>query len=246
MSRFGEQTVKNPATKFYKWSGGEGKFQYWDGEQNVDVDLPITFLVLDVLSTIKGWSEEAQSGIWANEVRRTGTEKFVVRTKAGILAEGYYKDIKDHVKAKGGKFTQSVYAAVKGVDGLELVNFQFKGSALSPWIDFQNAKGVYMGAVCVSEAVEGKKGATTFYSPVFTQKSVSDETNEASRELHDRLQEYLKHYLSMNPSHDTQTDDYRPEDVTRGFAPPVVDGYQPGDSFTGFPAEDEDDSGIPF
>ena len=244
MSRFDNTEVRNPATKFFKWSGGEGNLQYWDGEQNVTVNLPVTFLVLDVLTTIKGWSDEAQSGIWSNEVRRTGTEKLVVRTKAGILGEGYYKDIKDHIKAKGAKFTASVYAAMKGENGLDLVNFQFKGSALSPWIDFQNAKGVYMGAVSITEAIEEKKGSTTYYSPVFTQKAVSEETNEAARPLHDQLQEYLKHYLAMTPTHTgNDEDDYRPEDPARGFAPPVVDGYQPGDAFD--PLGDDPD-GIPF
>ena len=240
MSRFGQQEVRNPATKFLKWSGGEGNLQYWDkaAEQNVVVKLPVAFLVLDVLTTIKGWSDEAGSSIWSNEIRRTGTEKLVVRTKAGILGEGYYKDIKDHIKAKGAKFTQSVYAAMKGENGLELVNFQFKGSALSPWIDFQNAKGVYMGAVAITEAIEEKKGTTTYYSPVFSQRAVSDETNEAARPLHDQLQEYLKHYLSMTPVHaDDDTDDPAYAPRYSGEEPEYVQEAQ---------AASEDLSDLPF
>ena len=86
----------NPCTRWLEWQGSEGKLKYWDREakENVYVKLPFKFLVLDILSTVKGFDDSSQMGYWANEIRDTRTDILTVRTKQGIRAQGLYADVK--------------------------------------------------------------------------------------------------------------------------------------------------------
>ena len=66
----------NPASKFIEFKGDTGKWRYWDktkGEdgENVEVKLPVYFIILDELSTIKGWNKEHKCGIYSNEIHKT-------------------------------------------------------------------------------------------------------------------------------------------------------------------------------
>ena len=118
------ETIKNPATKFIEWKSSKKAFQFYDkeAEETVEIKLPIEFVILDELSTIKGWHEETESGIYSNEVHSLQNEDLNVRSfKGGDLISGKYSEIKELIKAKGGKYTKSVYAMM----GDELVNFQF-------------------------------------------------------------------------------------------------------------------------
>lgn len=78
--------IKNPATRWFEWAGGdEGGIKHYDKEAKADVKvaLPFTFLLLDELSTVKGWHEPSESGIYANEVRDTRQDALVVRAFKG-------------------------------------------------------------------------------------------------------------------------------------------------------------------
>ena len=203
-------TLINPATKFISWSGDEGYFKYFDkskGEkgENVKMEIggktPFMFLPLDALSNIRGYSDADGSGFWSNEVRDLSKEVLTVRTKAGIVAKGLYKDIKDNIAAKGAKYCQSVYVAMKGANGLEICNLQLVGAALTAWIEFVKGKKIFEIAVKVSGAHEAKKGKTVYQVPVFEQVSnIKQETSDAATELDKELQEFLKAYLAKNAS----------------------------------------------
>lgn len=208
MSRSNNTTSTNPTTRWFEWSGSTGQLKYYDRDkqENVFIDAPFTFLVLDQLSTITGWSDDAQSGVWANEVRNLQLEELIVRTKMGILARGQYSNIKG---LNGVRFTKSIYIAYYDDNKqLQIGNLKAAGACLSAWIEFSRGRDVYKGAVTLSKAEPAKKGATKYFIPVFEEKTtVSDETNAQAVELDKQLQAYLNDYFAdqfiESPSVDT-------------------------------------------
>src|ERR1700722_13886513 len=142
MSRSNPTETKHIARKYFTWSGDAGGWKYYDktkGEkgENVTVPMPFRFLVLDVLATIKGWSDADQSGYWSNEVRNVKTDTLTVRNKKGIAATGTYQEILNNRACDGVKYCQSVYIAYKEEDGnLSICNLQILGAALGSWISF--------------------------------------------------------------------------------------------------------------
>lgn len=188
--------MKNPATCFMHWEGSTGRFKWWnkDTASDVYVDAPFTFVVLDELLTVKGWSDKHNSGIWSNEVRNI-LEPLTVQTKECIIAQGKYLDIKG--KVSGLRYCQSVYVAFKSNNGeLVLGNFQLKGSALSAWIDFVGKQKLVGKAVSFTRTIKSKKGANEFFVPVFEQRSLTEETVSRARQIYKNLQEYLRYYFS--------------------------------------------------
>lgn len=207
MSRSNNTEIQNPASKFIEWKGGKGILRYFDksrGEKGEDViiPLPFTFLVLDRLSTIKGFSDSDQSGFWSNEVRDLKKEPFTVRTKKGVVHTGLYSTMAP-VLNMGACYSQSIYAAVKGADGkLEIVNIQMNGCAIGPWIELLKGKDIYKYAVTIaSRSDEKKKGQTVYYEPVFKLNSqIAEETEKQAIELDKQLQEYLAAYFKRTSS----------------------------------------------
>lgn len=202
MSRSNQTISSNPANRYYSWSGSNGTLNYYDKatEKNVEVSLPFVFIVLDELSTIKGWHDASSSGIYANEVRKTTEDAFHVKAfKGGAIASGIYGDIKEKIVAAGGKFTTNIYIAYKNDNGdLNIGALQFKGAGLQAWSEFKkmNRNGINTKAVVINDIKEGKKGSVKFKTPVFTLTEISDETQEYSIALDKQLQEYLSSYLA--------------------------------------------------
>lgn len=195
MSR-SQPVAKNPSQRFMQWSGGKGNINYWDkeNEEKVIVELPLTFLVLDELNTITGFSEADHSGFWSNEVKSLKQE-LVVKTKAGTKVRGKYADISDQLKAMGGKYTKSVYIAFYSNEKeLIIGNFKFSGASLTAWIEFNKKFDVYSCAVKIIGSKPEKKGATNYFTPVFSTVEVSTETENESKILDTELQRYLKVY----------------------------------------------------
>jgi len=190
----------NPATVWYEWAGKDGNLKFYDKEkkENITRDLPFTFLLLDQLACVKGWSDSHGSGITSNEVRDTRSEAMTVRVFSGpTIAEGLYKDIKDKVKAAGGKFVSNLYIGFKQDGKLVLGSIQFKGAALQAWGDFkkENNNAVFTHAITITGTKDGKKGSVTFKVPTFALKEISKETNEEANLLDATLQSYLAGYL---------------------------------------------------
>lgn len=198
MSRSTNTELANPCTRWFEWSGSEGKLKYYDkdNQKNIFVDIPFTFLVLDQLNTITGWSDDAQSGIWANEVRDLRTEELTVRTKQGILGKGPYDQVKN---LNGARFTKSVYIAYYDDKDLKLGHLKIVGSSLGSWIEFTKGKNLYSGAVTLSGNSSAKKGTNKYFVPEFEMKEeVSYETETAAKELDKELQKYLKAYFAKS------------------------------------------------
>jgi hypothetical protein len=189
----------NPATRFFEWNGEKGHFKYYNKEtkENVVVDLPFTFLVLDdKLSTIKGWSDADQSGIWSNEVKDLKTGVLTVRTSKGVQVEGTYENIKG--KVAGADYVKSLYIAYINEDKkLVIGNISIKGASLNSWIEFTKAqKDVYAGIIKVADCIEGKKGKVVYQMPNFVMTPAPEKALTMALELDKQLQEYLTKYFS--------------------------------------------------
>jgi len=246
---------QNPASRFYEWAGGSdgGAFTYYDKNirgaddkqgANVLVKLPFAFIVLDELSTIRGWCDATESGIFANEVRDTVAEPFVVKSFDGpVIAEGFYRDIRDRVAAAGGRFTANIYIAYKDVDKLKIGAVQFHGAALNAWVEFRKTAGaaIYSKAVRVASFKEGKKGSIVFRTPVFGLLDCSKEADDAAGLLQEELKKYHAEYFSRTKQQaaaPTETGKVAPKAPASAFddGPPVSEP-EPA------PAESDD---VPF
>lgn len=204
--------VRNPSARWFEWAGGDdGGFIRWynkDTKETVKVDGAFTFLLLDELSTVKGWHDPSESGIYANEVRDTRQDVLVVRSfKGGELASGVYTSIRDRIKAQGGHYCASLYLAFKEGDELRIGNLCLKGAAASAWMEFKRAaptkkdaagkslRAYFVDAIKISNFEQLKKGATVYRVPVFTFSAVAEATNQQAGALDVELQGFLADYL---------------------------------------------------
>src|ERR1035438_2675011 len=187
MSRNNNTEIINPAKHFIEWKSDKKDFQYYnkETETSVEVKLPVRFLVLDTLSTIKGFSDTDQSGFWSNEVRDIKIEQFTVRTKKGECAKGLYENIMGGRDMTGAKYYQSVYAIMKEGKEFIMVNFQIGGSALGQWIEFRKKNKIYDGAIEVKTTIEGTKGKTVYNMPVFTKIATTPESDTQAKKMDD-------------------------------------------------------------
>jgi len=196
------QTSVNPTSKFLEWKSNNKSFAYYDKEtkQNVEVKLPITFIVLEEYHCIKGFSDSDQTGIYSNEVLQIGTEEMEVRSYKGrIIAKGLYKDIKGAVNAAGGNYHKSIYAVTK--EG-ELINISLKGAAVSKW-----SKLVEKGAwkrlsdewISIESAEDHKKGMVKYSTPNFVfNTSLSENEFKTVKAKATELENYLTTYFAKD------------------------------------------------
>lgn len=196
------QTSVNPTSKFLEWKSNNKSFSYYDKEtkQNVEVKLPITFIVLEEYHCIKGFSDSDQTGIYSNEVLQIGTEEMEVRSYKGrIIAKGLYKDIKGAVNAAGGNYHKSIYAVTK--EG-ELINISLKGAAVSKW-----SKLVEKGAwkrlsdewISIESAEDHKKGMVKYSTPNFVfNTSLSENEFKTVKAKATELENYLTTYFAKD------------------------------------------------
>ncbi len=196
---FSNPRVKNPTVKFLEFKGESGTFQYYDKEteKNITLPLPIYFVVLDELHTVKGYNKNYKAGIVSNEVRNIKEELLSVRVfKTDIKLVGTWEKIKGEVERIQGHYSKSVYAGLIVKDKpMELVNFQFHGASRSPWFDYKGDKEKF--GVSVLETVEDSSGSVSFKRPVFKAVKLRDIDIKQATELDRQLQEYLKHYFSQ-------------------------------------------------
>ena len=191
--------VENPAKKFIEFSGDTGVFSWYDKEkaEKVQLQTPMFFVVLDELSTIAGYSDQYASGIYSNEVHRIGDEELRVKSfKGGFVKSGKYADIKDEIKAVGGKFAKSIYALlITGENQYEVVNFKMKGAAFAGWLEkkFDTSKC----AVKFTQTKTDKKGKTVYHIPIFEAVKLTDKILNIAVLEDRKLQEFLKSYKSQ-------------------------------------------------
>lgn len=191
-------TTKNPAVKFFSWSGSTGELVHYDKEleKRVSQKLPFTFIVLDELNTITGFSDEDTSSYWSNEVRNIKNDELIVKTSKGTRATGKYDELTE-VRSKGAKYAKSVYIAYQDGGHKVIANFKVYGAALTSWIDFTKKANIYQVAVTVAGKEEAKKGTTTYFTPVFESKTITQEENEEAVALDRELQTYLNQYFAI-------------------------------------------------
>lgn len=197
---FSTESTTNPAK--FKLEVKNGQVQYFDKElgENVKVEEPFEFIVLDTLGKVKGWSDEDGSGYWSNEVRNSGDEPFTIRTNKGVKATGLWRDIKGQTSISGAKFYSSIYLAHKSEEGYVISNFSLTGAALNAWIEFSKAN---RSALKKNKAVldgweDAKKGAVNYKTPVFTLVPLTDEEISEAKRLDGELQEYFKSYFNRD------------------------------------------------
>jgi hypothetical protein len=218
----GEIQVVNPSKKWFSWSGSTGTLSYYDKEskQNIEVKTPFTFLLLDTFTTIKGYSNDAKAGIYANEIKDTTKEILNVRVGKEDLVKGIYKDIKEKIVAAGGKYAQSCYIAYKEANGeLTIGNIMMEGSSfgggthipadknmkdvkIGAWMDFsKNNQAVIETKAIVLEGRDERictNGATKFYAPKFKIIEVDPETDKQAIALTQVLKQYMTEYFKKS------------------------------------------------
>jgi hypothetical protein len=204
--------ARNPATRWFEWAGGsDGGFVRWydkEKKETVPVDGAFVFLLLDELSTVKGWHEPSESSIYANEVRDTRQDALVVKAfKGGELASGIYTQIRDRIVAVGGHYVASLYIAYKDGDTLKIGNLALKGAAAGAWMDFKRNAGTkksamdrmvrayLVDAVKITGYEQMKKGGTVYRVPKFSLVPTTAETNTQAVGLDTELQMFLVDYL---------------------------------------------------
>lgn len=197
---FAKPKPENPAVKFIEFKGDTGKFQYYkksltenERGENIEIPLPIKLIVIDELSTITGFNDKNQCGIYSNEVHNITKEPLSVRLfKSNEGAIGFYKDIKGIIQSLGGKFTKSVYALIVENGETELVNFKAKGSFLNAWIE-KKVNPDTQGIV-INDCLEKTKGKTVYYEPVIEGFTVPDidKTRRIALKYYNILHDYFE------------------------------------------------------
>lgn len=203
MSRSNNTDLINPAIRFFEWSGESGNVRYFDKElgekgENVTVELPFKFLVLDRVSQITGGIDRngGYEGFWSNAVKNLKTQSFTVRSKTGIEAQGLYEQIKG---TAGVKYMSGLYIAFYDTDAILKIGYlKIKGAALTAWIEFtKKHRDIYTGAFGIADRVQCKKGTNTYFEPSFIHcPKVSEESDNAAIELDKHVQEYLTVYFA--------------------------------------------------
>ncbi len=208
---------RNPSTRWFEWAGGEegGFVRFYDKEtkKQIPVDGAFAFLLLDELSTVKGWHEASESSIYSNEVRDTRQEVLVVRSfEGGELASGIYTSIRDRIVALGGHYCVSMYLGYKEGDGLKIGNLNLKGAAAGAWMEFKrnspakkdasgkSARAYLVDAVKISGYDQMKKGGTTYRVPKFALAPVTEVTNQQAVALDVELQAFFADYFKRTRS----------------------------------------------
>lgn len=188
--------IKSPLKYYIEFGGAEGVWAYWDGEKNVRVDT-LEFVVMDVRSSIGGWSDANNCRINSNIVKATGKNPLTVRAGKVVLAEGLYADIKNDVVAAGGKFVTNIFAMAK-IDGdWTPVDIQLSGACLRDWTAFVEASGsifkIYEGVISASRGEQQKKGSVKYYTPNFVLSEIPEGVAAAADEFcKEKLMPYLE------------------------------------------------------
>lgn len=222
--------LENPCKKFIDFKGDKGAFVYWDkeAEKQIEIKLPIFFIVLDELATITGFNKKHDCGIYSNEVHRTADELLRVKTfSGGEEIVGLYSDIKDSIIAMGGKYTKSVYALlIKSDKSTEMVNFKFKGASFSGWLE--KKFNVDRSAVGIMSLREDINGNIKYQIPIFQKFKMTEDLRERAIAADIVLQDYLEKYFENAPQKTTET--YIPDSIAAkaGMTNPLIDNVPSG------------------
>jgi hypothetical protein len=159
-----------PAKFLITWSSNDKCFTFYDKELKKDVlvPLPFKFIWLKSMVRIGGFNKKRQSGITSNDVSPYELKKEeleVVSYKGGVIAKGFYKDIKDTISNAGSKYGTLTYAVLRNGD---LANVWFLGAAQGSWYDFnkENFDMLTSNYVVIKSFKEEISGTTVYYTPI--------------------------------------------------------------------------------
>lgn len=201
--------LQNPCQKFYQWGGTDGNFEWYDKEnkKKIIVALPFTFLPIERCITLKGFDDDTKTSYWSNEVKDINKDVLTLQSvstvngnkKVATVISGLYKDIRPKLDALNISYVESLYIGVKSAKGLELCNFQIKGSALGTWFEFCSKHKIWDIAVAVKSTTPKKKGRVEYQEPVYTAiTKISQAMNDEAVELNKTLNTYLEEYFAKN------------------------------------------------
>lgn len=217
-----EKSTNNPVVRYYTFSGSTGTLSYYDKEteQKIEVTDPFVFIPTDEKNMIEGYDSKKEMGFRSNEVNSTLKEELIVRWNSGqILTQGFYSDIKDKVKAQGGKYTKSIYGITK-IDGeWQMINLRFKGAAFSAWLNFDNQKtgGVLGLTIAITKGEQKKTGSILYFEPKFVAKVTPSDLHSLACDKDAELQEYFTN--RDTPLSQTKIEELLPEEKAQLVSP---------------------------
>ena len=189
--------LENPIVATLEWRGSDGKWRYYDGEENQHVDAgEIDFIYLDQLSALAGWNANVKQYCRSNEVHSLQDEILTVvhwkDKRRTVIEQGLYADIKNEMKGLGIKYRAIVYGMVtedsKHFKKEDIVRFSIGGSALTSWIELKARVGNLVSFFDVGVNEEGIK----YMFPMFDLKEPSGSDLDLAKKCDETLQAWLE------------------------------------------------------
>jgi hypothetical protein len=224
------ELVSNPAVITLKWKNEkfdkksktvtqECGWYYWDkslneGEGgNVHVPMPLVFNWLESAQSFTGWHKTLEKGVYSNEiltsqeaVKKYGLQKLVAKVGNDVIAEGFYKDIKETVNGVGGKFCIPVYASMELNGEYQIVRFLMTGSAGGAWMEFNKPNlNRTKTIVCYDKKEVTMPTGSTYEMPVFKYVAATEEQDEKANELVKEVDAYFE-YLNSGVEKEEEVD----------------------------------------
>ena len=213
-----------------------------EGEKgtNVMLEMPITFMWLLSATSFTGYNEAEGVSVFSNEVlgekdlkdffpKNAGenVEDYYARLKSYMvltakmgketIATGFYKDIKDAVVSKGGKYCQPNYFLAINEDGTtEIVRILFSGGSVETWIPFSgNKNGLKTKGVSFSGTTEKEKGSVQYDSPTFEFVDVDSKYVKAADAAAQTVVDYFKFLIGDSKTEVTELETVDAEDTQK-------------------------------
>ncbi len=176
-----EKESRNPENPKEKIKVRETGWYYYDKDQEKEilVDLPLTFIWLETAVSIMGYDEKNNIGIYSNEILSENIKEDQLTVKIGkeVFKTGFYDEIKEVVKGRGGKFCNAVYVLAFIDNDWKIVRFLMTGSSNTAWITFTTGKRMKLKSHAITcsgtKFVESQLGG--YEEPVFEFVPLSEE-----------------------------------------------------------------------
>jgi len=193
MSLSNPNQSESPIEMYISWKGADAHFEAYDKaiEEKVDLGKAIGFVVLDMKSTVVGFTNNDEP-IRCNICKQGEVMK--VTALSEVIAEGRWADIKEKVKGKGGKYCLYLYVMlITAKNEKRLAVLKIFGSGFGNWIDLKHRDGDGRIIKAAANAQAQKKGNVTFYSPTYSYSTKENkEAYQKAIEMDKELQGYFK------------------------------------------------------
>lgn len=197
----------SPVEQYFQWSGSEGKISYYDKAKGTNEFFPkMSFIVLDELHTITGFSDKESSSIRGTDVKSLDTPITMYIGKKKITTDTY-ENLKN---ITGVKYAKSLYVAVITKNELKICKILLAGAAFGAWLDFIKGENDYkdggkvnpmdvgVGIKIVGKSKPKKKGSNTYFEPIFQVFTITEEQEKEAMLLDGTLQEYFENRAKVS------------------------------------------------